>query len=184
MILHSIFSNSQATFYFAFPCRLYLPARSFFVDISAQANLTVRHYCETTPVAERTAIVIWNVMTKAQERTIKSIRARTFEKYISVAHPDNGEDLFHEVSLFHFHVFVDMDTPFICVPSLIHFIFFERAQIIRHFNKFALTDMIIEKLQKIVTCPVEASFKAKLSQPLLAPLAILPIFLSSKGYEH
>jgi hypothetical protein len=68
-------------------------------DISAQADLAVRHYCETTPVAERTATEIWNVMTKAQERTIKSIRARTFEKYISVAHPQNGEDFFHEVSM-------------------------------------------------------------------------------------
>lgn len=66
-------------------------------DISAQADLAVRHYRETTPVAERSATEIWNVMTKAQERTIKSIRARSFEKYISVAHPDNGEDFFHEV---------------------------------------------------------------------------------------
>jgi len=36
-----------------------------------------------------------------------------------------------------------------------------RAQIDRHFNEFSSTDMTIEKLQKIVTCPVEASFKAK-----------------------
>ena len=41
------------------------------------------------------------------------------------------------------------------------FHFFGRAQIDRHFNEFASTDMTIEKLQKIVTCPVEASFKAK-----------------------
>ena len=62
------------------------------------------HYRETTPIAERTAIDIWNVMTKAQERTIKSIWARTFEKYISVAHPDNGEAFFHEVSRRDFHI--------------------------------------------------------------------------------
>jgi hypothetical protein len=66
-------------------------------DISAQADLAVRHYRETTPVAERSATEIWNVMTKAQKRHIKSIRARSFEKYISVAHPDNGDDFFHEV---------------------------------------------------------------------------------------
>jgi len=35
------------------------------------------------------------------------------------------------------------------------------AHIDRHFNEFSSTDMTIEKLQKIVTCPVEASFKAK-----------------------
>jgi hypothetical protein len=54
----------------------------------------VRHYCETISVAERTVTDIWNVMTNAQERTIKSIQARTFEKYISVAHLDNREDFF------------------------------------------------------------------------------------------
>ena len=41
----------------------------------------------------------------------------------------------------------------------IHFV--GRTQIDRHFNEFASTDMTIENLQKIVTCPVEASFKAK-----------------------
>ena len=86
-------------------------------DISAQANLAVRHYRETTPDAERTATEIWDIMIKAQEMKINSIRTRTFEKYISVAHPDNGEDFFHEVFLLHFHVFLYMNNPFICVPS-------------------------------------------------------------------
>jgi hypothetical protein len=66
-------------------------------DISAQADLAVRYYRETTPVAERSATEIWIVMTKAQERTIKNIWARSFEKYISVAHPDNENDFFYEV---------------------------------------------------------------------------------------
>jgi hypothetical protein len=66
-------------------------------DILAQADLAVRHYRETTPVTERSATEIWNVMTKAQERHIKSIRARSFEKYISVAHANNGDDFFDEV---------------------------------------------------------------------------------------
>jgi hypothetical protein len=66
-------------------------------NISAQADLAVRHYRETTSIAERSVTEIWNVMTKAQERHIKSIRACFFEKYISVAHPDNGDDFFHEV---------------------------------------------------------------------------------------
>jgi hypothetical protein len=66
-------------------------------DISAQVDLAVRHYRETTPLAERSATEIWNIMTKAQERIIKSIRTCSFEKYISVAHPDNGDDFFHEI---------------------------------------------------------------------------------------
>ena len=41
------------------------------------------------------------------------------------------------------------------------FYFFERARINRHFNEFTSTDMTIEKLQKIVICPVEASLKNK-----------------------
>lgn len=50
------------------------------------------------------------------------------------------------------------------------FIFFGRSQIDRHFNEFSSTDMTIEKLQKIVTCPVEASFKAKWLHWWNAPL--------------
>ena len=38
-------------------------------------------------------------MTKAQDRLIKSIRTRNFEKFISVAHKDNGDDFFHEVNI-------------------------------------------------------------------------------------
>ena len=86
-------------------------------DISAQADLAVRHYRKTTPVAEMTAIEIWNVMTKAQDRTIKSIRARTFEKYISVAYPNNGEDFFHDVSRHDFYVSNTVNVPLICVFS-------------------------------------------------------------------
>ena len=50
------------------------------------------------------------------------------------------------------------------------FQFFVRSQIDRHFNEFSSTDMTIEKLQKIVTCPVEASFKAKWLHWWNAPL--------------
>ena len=84
-------------------------------DILAQADLAVRHYRETTPVADRTATEIWNVMTKAQERMIKSIWARSFEKYVSVAHPDSGEYFFHEVFFLHFHVSFNMNNPFIWI---------------------------------------------------------------------
>ena len=99
-------------------------------DISAQADFAVRHYRETTPVAERSFIEIWNVMTKAQEKTIKSIRARTFEKYISIAHFDNGEDFFHKVSLHHFHISSTMNIHFICVFSSAHFNFVDVHRLI------------------------------------------------------
>jgi hypothetical protein len=45
------------------------------------------------------ATEIWDTMTKAQEKLIKNIRSQNFEKFISVAHNDNGEDFFHEVRL-------------------------------------------------------------------------------------
>ena len=86
-------------------------------NISAQADLGKRHYRETILVAERTTTEIWNVMNKAQERTIKCIRSRTFEKYISVAHLDNGEAFFHEVSRRDFHVSNAMNVPRICILS-------------------------------------------------------------------
>lgn len=94
-IMHSVFPVFQLNFHSDCFCLQCLPLQR---DISAQADLAVRQYRETTPIAERNATDIWNVMTKAQERTIKSIRSRTFEKYISVAHPDNGDDFFQEVS--------------------------------------------------------------------------------------
>ena len=41
-------------------------------------------------------------MTKAQDRLIKSIGSQNFEKFISVAHKDNGEDFFYKVHLLYF----------------------------------------------------------------------------------
>ena len=38
-------------------------------------------------------------MTKAHDRLIKKIRSRSFEKFISVAHNDNGDDFIQEVLL-------------------------------------------------------------------------------------
>jgi len=65
-------------------------------DISLAADAAAIHYRESTPVHERTATDIWEVMTKAQEKAIKKLRGG-FEKYISVAHKDNGDEFFHEV---------------------------------------------------------------------------------------
>ena len=54
-------------------------------------------YREATPEALRSAPEICDTMNKAQDKLIKNIRSRNFEKYISVAHKDNGEAFFHEV---------------------------------------------------------------------------------------
>ena len=56
-------------------------------------------YRKNTPKDQWIALEIWEHMTKAQERVIKSIRTKNFEKYISVAHKDNGEEFFCEVLL-------------------------------------------------------------------------------------
>ena len=68
-------------------------------EISNVADTAARLYCEATPEALQSATKIWEAMTKAQDRLIKSIRSRNFEKFISVAHKDNGDDFFNEVSL-------------------------------------------------------------------------------------
>jgi hypothetical protein len=50
---------------------------------------------------------------------------------------------------------------FLFFVDSLELIFFGLLQIEHHFREFSSTNMIIEKLKKIVTCPVEASFKAK-----------------------
>jgi hypothetical protein len=65
-------------------------------EISNAADNAARLYREATPEDRRSTPQIWNVMTKAQEKLIKTIRTRNFEKYISVAHKDNGKDFFQE----------------------------------------------------------------------------------------
>ena len=68
-------------------------------EISNAADTAARLYRENTPESRRSATEIWDIMTKAQEKLIKSIRSRNFEKFISVAHKDNGEDFFYEVCI-------------------------------------------------------------------------------------
>ena len=55
-------------------------------------------YREATPVAERNALEVWEVMLKAEQKTVKAIRAKNFEKYLSVANKNNGDAFFDEVS--------------------------------------------------------------------------------------
>ena len=63
------------------------------------ADTATTLYCEATPKALKGAPKIWDAMTKIQDRLIKNIRSHNFEKFISVAHKDNGDDFFHEVLL-------------------------------------------------------------------------------------
>ena len=55
-------------------------------------------YREATPAVERNALEVWEVMLKAEQKTVKAIRAKNFEKYLSVANKNNGDAFFDEVS--------------------------------------------------------------------------------------
>jgi len=65
-------------------------------DISQAADAAAIQYRESTLPDQRTAQDIWDVMSKAQDKTIKRLRS-SFEKYICVAHKDNGDEFFSEV---------------------------------------------------------------------------------------
>jgi hypothetical protein len=98
-------------------------------EISNASDTAARLYREATPEALRSSTEIWSAMTKAQEKLIKTIRSRNFEKFISVAHKDNGDDFFNEVprlslyfhcivvivlsSLYRRHCIVVLDISFI-----------------------------------------------------------------------
>ena len=56
-------------------------------------------YREATPAAERNALEVWEVMLKAKQKTVKAIRAKNFEKFLSVANKNNGDAFFNKVSL-------------------------------------------------------------------------------------
>ena len=66
-------------------------------EISAAADVAVLQYKETTPIEDKTAPGIWLAMTKAQQKMVKLIRARNFDKYIAMANPKNGDAFFNEV---------------------------------------------------------------------------------------
>ena len=55
-------------------------------------------YREATPATERNALEVWEVMLKAEQKTVKAIRAKNFEKYLSVANKNNRDAFFDEVS--------------------------------------------------------------------------------------
>ena len=62
-------------------------------------DATVAKYREATPTVERNALEVWEVMLKAEQKTMKAIHAKNFEKYLSVAKKNNGDVFFDKVSL-------------------------------------------------------------------------------------
>ena len=56
-------------------------------------------YREATPAVERNALEVWEVMLKAEQKTVKAIHAKNFEKYLSMANKNNGDAFFEKVSL-------------------------------------------------------------------------------------
>ena len=66
-------------------------------EISAAIDAAALQYKDTTPVEDKTASGIWLAMTKAQQKMVKLIRARNFDKYIVVTNPKNGDVFFDEV---------------------------------------------------------------------------------------
>ena len=69
-------------------------------EISIAADAAIAAYWQSTPTADKTALEMWEVMKKAQDRMVKSIRAKNFEKYVFVANKHNGDASFDKV---HFH---------------------------------------------------------------------------------
>ena len=67
-------------------------------EISAATDDDALQYKETTLVEDRIAPGIWLAMTKAQQKMVKLIRAKNFDKYIAMANPKNGDAFFDEVS--------------------------------------------------------------------------------------
>jgi len=95
-------------------------------EISNAADIAARRYRELTPEPLRTAPEVWEVMTKAQEKLIKSIRNRNFEKFISVAHKDNGEEFFQEVRCLPFLLIITILFPCVVIPFVFQRLLFLR----------------------------------------------------------
>ena len=63
------------------------------------ADLAVERYREATPVAERNALEVWEIMLKAEHKMVKAIRTKNFEKYIFMVNKNNEDTFFDEVCL-------------------------------------------------------------------------------------
>ena len=98
MILGYVQCNLISFLFHSLPCTHICIVQK---EISNAADTVARVYREATPDDRRSAPEIWDTMTKARDRLIKTIQSRNFEKYISVAHKNKGEDFFLEVLPLH-----------------------------------------------------------------------------------
>ena len=66
-------------------------------ELSAAADAAARAYKDETPFEHRITVGIWKAMTTAEDKARKSIRSKSFEKYVAVANLKNGNEFFDEV---------------------------------------------------------------------------------------
>ena len=70
-------------------------------ELSAAVDAAAKAYKDETPPEQRTTVGIWRAMTNAQDEARKSIRSKSFEKYIAIANKKHGEEYFDEVCHFY-----------------------------------------------------------------------------------
>ena len=130
--------------------------KEIFVAIDIVALL----YKETTLVEERSALGIWLAMTKAQQKMVKLIKTRNFDKYIAVANPKNGNAIFDEIPYLSCVSTLDLSS---LEMIFLHHLPFNLCftQINNHYSVNINLDMTIEKLQKVATACVKVEYKAR-----------------------
>lgn len=69
-------------------------------EIARAADDAVEEYNRSVPENERTATGVWEVMQTANDKAIKTIKQKDFQKYLAVANPKNGDDFFNQVCAF------------------------------------------------------------------------------------
>ena len=71
----------------------------FWRQLSNSTDTAAKLGCEAIPKALKFAPEIWNTMKNTQDRLIKNIQSRNFEKFNYVAHKDINNYFFHKVPL-------------------------------------------------------------------------------------
>ena len=62
-------------------------------------DVVARAYKDEIPSKEHSTVGIWRAMVAAEDRARKSMRTKSFEKYVSVANKKHGQEFFDEVPL-------------------------------------------------------------------------------------
>lgn len=71
-------------------------------EVSRAQDLAAKVYKETTAKEKQTGHGVWLAMHHAQQKTIKILKGRNFEKFIAVANPHNGPKFFDEVRIIYY----------------------------------------------------------------------------------